>query len=90
VLNQGEITLSMDSENGSTVEHIPSKGELQIVMAMVAKWGWDLAIENIADDEPIGGMIIGCPDFIDEVIGEENPYWITYIGDTTSKTPTQQ
>jgi hypothetical protein len=68
----------------------PNKEELEMLMALVMKMGWDLAIEDVDDEDPVQGMIIGTEEFMDEIIGDENPNFTYYRCHEHAKNPTQQ
>lgn len=70
--------------------YTPSRGELEIVMSYLMKWGWDIAVEDIDDDHPISGLVVGDSQFIDDVIGENNPHFIIYTCNDGTKSKTHQ
>lgn len=68
----------------------PSKKELEMLMSFVMKFGWDLCILDCEEEDPVGGMVIGTPEFLEEVIGEDNPHFIYYKCHDHLKSETHQ
>lgn len=62
--------------------HRPTDKQLMALIAFVTQWGWDIAIEDGADEDLVHGMVIGTPEFIDGVIGEEREGFTIYDSET--------